>query len=100
MAKSGANGKWDASIVTDNDILKLKHAGYLSADIAHQAPEAGQIVPTPRPGERVVFLPHFLMGLGFPLHPICVGVDVLLRDRFSQSIPQLPPQQLVLYYLL
>jgi hypothetical protein len=70
MDGSGANGKWEASIVTDGDILRLKQAGYLSADIAHRAPEEGQIIPTPKPGERVVFLPHFLMGLGFPCTPL------------------------------
>ena len=70
MAGSGANEKWDASTITDGDIMKLKEAGYLSADIAHQAPEEGQIIPTPKPGKRVVFLSHFLRGLGFPLHPL------------------------------
>jgi hypothetical protein len=73
MAGSGANGKWEASSVTEGDILKLKKAGYLMANVAHRAPEESQIIPTPQPGKRVVFLPHFLRGLGSPLHPFVRG---------------------------
>ena len=58
-----------ASSVTEKDITKLWEAGYLATDIAHRLPDAGQIVPTPQPHERVVFLAHFVRGLGFPLHP-------------------------------
>ena len=57
------------SSVTEEHIKKLRGAGYLSSDIAHGLPDKGQLIPTPRPHERVVFLPHFLRGLGFPLHP-------------------------------
>ena len=62
-----------ASSVTEEDITKLREAGYLAADIAHQLPDAGQNVPTPEPHERVVFLAHFVRGLGFPLHPFVRG---------------------------
>ena len=55
--------------VTEDKIKKLRKAGYLSKDIAHRLPEKGQLIPTPRPHERVVFLLHFLRRLGFPLHP-------------------------------
>ena len=58
-----------ASSVTEEDITKLRETGYLAADIAHRLPDMGQIVPTSEPHERVVFLPHFVRGLGFPLHP-------------------------------
>ena len=57
------------SSVTEGHIKKLHGAGYLAANIAHRLPAAGYIVPTPKPQERVVFLPHFVRGLGFPLHP-------------------------------
>jgi hypothetical protein len=60
MAGSGSKGKWEASVITESSILELKSAGYLPADIAHRAPEAGQVIPTPRQGKRVVFLPHFI----------------------------------------
>ena len=54
-----------ASSVTEGHIKKLRNAGYLSSDIAHRLPDEGQLIPTPGPHERVVFLPHFLRGLGF-----------------------------------
>ena len=69
MAGFSTNRKWEASTVTDGDIMKLRQAGYLSADIAHRAPEEGQVIPAPKPGERVIFLPHFLRGLDFLCTP-------------------------------
>ena len=69
MAGCTANGKWDAPTVTNNDITKLKRVGYLSADIAHRAPKEGQVMPTPKPGDRVFFLPHFIRGWGFLCTP-------------------------------
>ena len=62
------------SFVTEEHIERLRSTGYLSGDIAHQLPDEGQLIPTPRPHERVVFLPHFLRGLGFPLHPFVRGL--------------------------
>ena len=44
------------SSVMEEDIMKLREAGYLAGNIAHRLPDAGQIVPTPEPHERVVFL--------------------------------------------
>ena len=64
---SGAGGKWMVSSVKKEDIKKLQEAGYLSKDIAHRLSVEGQIIPTPKPQERVVFLSHFVRGLGFPL---------------------------------
>ena len=62
------------SSVMEGKIKKLRKAGYLSKDIAHRLPEEGQLLPTPRPHERVVIFPHFLYGLGFPLHPFVRGL--------------------------
>ena len=58
-----------ASTIREKDIKKLREAGYLAKKINHRLPTAGQIDSTPEPQERVVFLPHFVRGLGFPLHP-------------------------------
>ena len=49
-------------------------AGYLAKEIAHRLPAKKQIIPTPKPGERVVFIPYFLRGLGFSLHPFVRGL--------------------------
>ena len=57
-----------ASSIMKEDIKKLREAGYLSTDIAHRLPAEGQIIPTPKPQERVVFLSHFVCGLESPLH--------------------------------
>ena len=62
------------SSITGGHIKRLRKAGCLSNDIAQWLPEEGQLIPTPRPHERVVFLPHFLRGLGFPLHPFVRGI--------------------------
>src|SRR5215216_1680339 len=69
MSGSGSQGKWVASFVTKKGIKELREAGYLSADVTHRIPAKKQVIPTPEPGERVVFISHFLRGLGFPLHP-------------------------------
>ena len=60
--------------ITEENIKKLREAGYLAADIAHRLQDAGQIVPTPEPHERVIFLTHFVRGLGFPLHLFVRGL--------------------------
>ena len=73
MAGSGANGKWEASSVTNRDILKLKGGGYFPANVAHRAPKEGQVIPTPEPCERVVFSPISLGALDFPYTPLCAG---------------------------
>ena len=65
-----------ASTVKEEHITKLRSAGYLFGDIAHRLPDEGQLIPTPGPHERVVFLPQFLRGLGFPLHPFVRGLIV------------------------
>ena len=75
------------SSATEGEVKKLMKAGYLSKDIAHRLPEEGQLLPTPRPHERVVFLPHFLRGLGFPLHPFVRG----LMFYYGLDFHDLPP---------
>ena len=75
------------SPVTEEDITKLREAGYLSANIAHQLPVEEQIVPTPKPQERVVFLSHFIRGLGFPLHPFVHGLMFYYGLDFHDLAP-------------
>ena len=57
----------------EKDIKELREARYLTAEIKHRLPAKLQVIPTPEPGERVVFIPHFLRGLGFSLHPFVRG---------------------------
>ena len=56
-----------ASSVREKDITRLREAGYLAKEIAHRPPAKGQVVPTSKLNDRVVFIPHFVCGLGFPL---------------------------------
>ena len=74
MSEPSLQGRWMASSVTEEDISKLREARYLTAEILHRLPAQGQVIPTPRSNERVVFISHFLRGLGFALHPFVLGV--------------------------
>ena len=75
------------SSITEENIKKLREAGYLAADIAHRLPDAGQIIPMPEPHERVVFLTHFVRGLGFPLHPFVRGLMFYYGLDFHDLAP-------------
>ena len=75
------------SSVTEGHIKKLRKAGYLASNIAHRLSEKGQLIPTPRPHERVVFLPHFLHGVGFPLHPFVRGLMFYYGLDFHDLAP-------------
>ena len=76
-----------ASSVTEGHIQKLRSAGYLSSNIAHRLPDEGELIPTPGPHERVVFLTHFLRGLGFPLHPFVRGLMFYYGLDFHDLAP-------------
>ena len=75
------------SSVTEENIAKLHAAGYLVVDIAHRLPDVGQIVPTPEPHEKVVFLTHFVRRLGFPLHPFVSGLMFYYGLDFHDLAP-------------
>ena len=76
-----------ASSVKEGHITKLRDAGYLSGNIAYRLPDAGQLIPTPGPHERVVFLPHFVRGLGFRLHPFVRGIMYYYGIDFHDLSP-------------
>ena len=75
------------SSVTEGHIQKLRSTGYLAVDITHRLPDAGQIIPTPQPHERVVFLTHFVRGLGFPLHLFVRGLMFYYGLDFHDLAP-------------
>ena len=83
----GAGGKWVVSSVMEENITKLRGAGYLAADITHRLPDAGKIIPMPEPHERVFFLTHFVRGLGFPLHPFVCGLMFYYGLDFHDLAP-------------
>ena len=73
MSGSSRQGRWVASSVTEEDVAKLRAARYLTAKILHRLPAEGQVIPTPRSGERVMLVSHFHQGLGFALNPLVGG---------------------------
>ena len=82
MSGSSRQGRWVASSVTEEDIAKLQAVRYLAAEIHHRLPAEGQVIPTPKHGERVVFESHFLHGLGFALNPFIRGLMFYYRLDF------------------
>ena len=87
MSGSSRPGRWVASSVTEEDITKLCAARYLTPEILHRLPAQGQVIPTPKSGERVVFISHFLRGLGFALHPFVRGLMFYYRLDFHDLAP-------------
>ena len=87
MSGSGVQGKWMVSSVKEKDITKLWKAGFLAKEIAHRLPAEGKIIPTPEPHERVVFIPHFVCGLGFPLHRFVRGLMFYYGLDFHDLAP-------------
>ena len=86
MSGSNLQGRWMASSVTE-DIVKLREARYLSADIKQRLPAQWRVIPTPEPNESVVFVSHFLRGLGFSLDPFMRGLMFYYGLDFHDLAP-------------
>ena len=71
----------------EGDIAKLQAARYLTAEIHHRLPAEGQVIATTRSGERVVFVSHFLRGLGFALNPFVRGLMFYYGLDFHDLAP-------------
>ncbi len=74
-------------ISAEEDIKKLREARYLTAEILHRLPPRGQAVPTPEPNESVVFVSHFLRGLGLALDPFVRGLMFYYGLNFHDLAP-------------
>ena len=74
MSGSDLQGRWMPSSVTEEYVLKLREAKFLTTEIPHRLPAQGQAIPNPQPRESVVFMSHFLRGLGFPMDPFVRGL--------------------------
>ena len=64
-------------------MLKLREARFLTGEISHRLPAHGQVIPTPKPGESVVFVSHFLRGLGFATDPFVRGLMFYMGWNFT-----------------
>jgi len=76
-----------ASSVIEEDIAKLREARYLTADVKHRLPAPGQVIPTPEPNESIIFVSHFLRGLGFTLDPFMRGLMFYYGLDFHDLAP-------------
>ena len=57
MSGSDIQGWWMPSSVTEEDVLKLREAKYLTYEISHRLPAKGQVIPTPEPGRASCLCP-------------------------------------------
>src|SRR3954467_11896338 len=88
MSCSDLQGRWMPSSVTEEDVLKLREAKFLTGEISHRLPVQGQVIPSPQPGESVVFMFHFLRGLGFPMDPFVRGLLFYYGLEFHDLAPE------------
>ena len=88
MSGSDLQGRWMPSSVTGEDVLKLRDPRYLTGEISHRLRTQGQVIPTPKPGESVVFMSHFLRGLGFPMEPFMRGLMFYYGLEFHDLDPE------------
>jgi len=58
-------GRWEGSDVTRDDLDWLRSTRRITPEVICRKP-GKELVPTPEPGERVVFLTHFERGFGLP----------------------------------
>ena len=75
------------SSITEEDVLKLREARFLTGEIWHRLPAQGKVIPTPKPGESVVFMSHFLQGLGFLTDPFVRGLMFYYGLEFHDLAP-------------
>ena len=87
MSGFGHQGRWMASSITEEDIVKIRKAGYLTADVKHRLPAPEQVIPTPETNESVVFVSHFLRGLGLTLDPFVRGLMFYYGLDFHDLAP-------------
>src|SRR3954471_23647476 len=62
--QAGVN--WEGSTITENDIAWLRKTRRIPDEVSCRIPPRNEVVPNPEPGERVVFISHFLRGFGLP----------------------------------
>src|SRR3954466_11502542 len=88
MSGSDLRDRWMPSFVTEEDVLMLREAKFLTGEILHRLPVQGQAIPSPQPGESVVFISHFLRGLGFPTDPFVRGLMFYYGLEFHDLAPE------------
>ena len=59
-------GTWQGSVVAEAHIEWARKSRRIPSGVAHRIPPAGEISPSPRRGEFVIFLSHLQRGFGLP----------------------------------
>ena len=59
----------------------------MTCEISHRLHARGQVIPTPEPGESVVFISYFLRGLGLALDPFVRGLMFYYGLDFHDLAP-------------
>ena len=77
-----------ASSITEEDIVKIRKAGYLTADVKHRLPAPEQVIPTHGSNESIIFASHFLRGLGLTLDPFMRGLMFYYGLEFHDLAPE------------
>ena len=88
--QTSSRGTWEGSYITAKEIQWLRQTRRIPAGVDCRAP-SGEISPDPEQGERVVFLEHFVRGLGLP-------ASTFFRqflDKFNLQPHHLPPNALL-----
>ena len=58
-------GSWEGSEVSRHDLEWLAKSRRISPKVIYRRP-GNEMIPTPQPGERVVFITHFERGFALP----------------------------------
>jgi hypothetical protein len=65
-AQVQGRSSWEGPEVTPTDISWITTTRHILAGVACRLP-AGETVPAPKSGERVIFISHFERGFGLPV---------------------------------
>src|SRR3954470_19286254 len=88
MSGFDLQGRWMPSSATEEDVLKLRGAKFLTREISHRLPAQGQAIPSPQPGESVVFISHFLRVFRLPNGSFCKGLMFYYGLEFHDLAPE------------
>ena len=84
-------GTWQGSVVTEAHIQWVRKSRRIPPGVECRVPPAGEISPSPRPGEWVIFLSHLQRGFGLPASAFFRN----FLNCFGLQPHHLPPNALV-----
>ena len=88
--QTSSRGTWEGSYISEREIQWLRQTRRIPEGVEYRLP-TGEIAPASLLGEMVVFLEHFVRGLGLPAS----NFFRQFLDKFSLQPHHLPPNALV-----